>query len=175
MWWMVLSTNPGLLWYVMDGVVDQSRTALICDGWCCRPIPDCADLWLTSNLGWRPGMRPLHSSVPGCHGDRLLSCHGNKSTLSSLPITCFPKAIPQCICYTSTRFTSHQNMDAYTTQSLFLTLGGGLLNSSTCLMHLNGRIDLLLHQNTVLIWLHLMMGYIYTCMVRKKRMRVSHH
>jgi len=94
------------------------------------------------------------------------------STLSSLPITCFPKAIPQCICYTSTRFTSHQNMDAYTTQSLYLTLGGGLLNSSTCLMHLNG--SLLLHQNTVLIWLHRMMGYIYTCMVRKKKERGYH-
>ncbi|KAL1282615.1 hypothetical protein QQF64_001418 [Cirrhinus molitorella] len=39
-------------------------------------------------------MRPLHSSVPGCHGDRLLSCHGNKSALSSLPITCFPTNYP---------------------------------------------------------------------------------
>ncbi len=120
-------------------------------------------------------MRPLHSSVPGCHGDRLLSCHGNESALSSLPITCFPKSIPQCICCTSTHFTSHQNMDAYMTQSLYLTRGGGLLNSSTCLMHPNGRIDPLLHQNTVLTWLHLKMGYIYTCMVKKKkRTRVYH-
>lgn len=62
-------------------------------------------------------------------------------------------------------------MDAYTTQSLYLALGGGLLNSSTCLMHPNGRIDPLLHQNTVLTWLHLMMGYIYTCMVKKKKKR----
>lgn len=81
----------------------------------------CTNLWLVFDLGfWSRNETPLR--------------HDNKSALSSLPITCFPKnPIPQCICFTSTHFASHRPfVNAYTTESLYLALGGGI-NSSTCL------------------------------------------